>query len=286
MNTPANIVDIDESNAQQLLIEESHNRPIVVDFWADWCEPCKQLMPLLEKLADEYAGAFLLAKVNADEQQMLASQLGVRSLPTVMVIKDGQPVDGFAGAQPESAVREMLEKHLPSPWNAKIAEATELLDAGDTAAALALLRSAWEDSGKIKDVALAYGGALIEANRLDEAADVLDGVRLVDRDALHEQLVAQIELKREAGKSPEIEALEAQLAADGDNHDVRVRLAVQLSASDHHKDALEHLLIVLRVDRDWNNGEAKRLYLDTLATIGKGDPLAAEYQRKLFSILY
>jgi len=286
VNTPANIVDIDESNAQQLLIEESHNRPIVVDFWADWCEPCKQLMPLLEKLADEYAGAFLLAKVNADEQQMLASQLGVRSLPTVMVIKDGQPVDGFAGAQPESAVREMLEKHLPSPWNAKIAEATELLDAGDTAAALALLRSAWEDSGKIKDVALAYGGALIEANRLDEAADVLDGVRLVDRDALHEQLVAQIELKREAGKSPEIEALEAQLAADGDNHDVRVRLAVQLSASDHHKDALEHLLIVLRVDRDWNNGEAKRLYLDTLATIGKGDPLAAEYQRKLFSILY
>jgi len=286
VNTPANIVNIDESNAQQLLIEESHNRPIVVDFWADWCEPCKQLMPLLEKLADEYAGAFLLAKVNADEQQMLASQLGVRSLPTVMVIKDGQPVDGFAGAQPESAVREMLEKHLPSPWNAKIAEATELLDAGDTAAALALLRSAWEDSGRLKDVALAYGGALIEANRLDEAADVLDGVRLVDRDALHEQLVAQIELKREAGKSPEIEALEAQLAADGDNHDVRVRLAVQLSASDHHKEALEHLLIVLRVDRDWNNGEAKRLYLDTLATIGKGDPLAAEYQRKLFSILY
>ncbi len=286
MNTPAYIVDVDESNAQQLLIEESHTRPIVVDFWADWCEPCKQLMPLLEKLAQEYAGAFLLAKVNADEQQMLASQLGVRSLPTVMVIKDGQPVDGFAGAQPESAVREMLEKHLPSPWNAKIAEATELLDAGDTAAALALLRAAWEDSNGLKDVTLAYAGALIEANRLDEAAGVLDGVRLVDRDALHEQLMAQIELKRQAGKSPEIEALEAELAADEDNHAVRVQLAVQLSASDHHKEALEHLLTVLRIDRDWNNGEAKRLYLDTLATIGKGDPLAAEYQRKLFSILY
>ncbi len=286
MNTPAYIVDVDESNAQQLLIEESHTRPIVVDFWADWCEPCKQLMPLLEKLAQEYAGAFLLAKVNADEQQMLASQLGVRSLPTVMVIKDGQPVDGFAGAQPESAVREMLEKHLPSPWNAKIAEATELLDAGDTAAALALLRAAWEDSNGLKDVTLAYAGALIEANRLDEAAGVLDGVRLVDRDALHEQLMAQIELKRQAGKSPEIEALETELAADEDNHAVRVQLAVQLSASDHHKEALEHLLTVLRIDRDWNNGEAKRLYLDTLATIGKGDPLAAEYQRKLFSILY
>ena len=286
MEATAHIVDINEANAQQQLIDESFNRPVVVDFWADWCEPCKQLMPTLEKLANEYAGAFLLAKVNADEQQMLAGQLGVRSLPTVMVIKEGQPVDGFAGAQPESAVREMLEKHLPSPWNAKIAEATELLDAGDTAGALALLRGAWEDSNKLKDIALAYAGALIEANRLDDAEAVLKEVRLVDQDALHEQLLAQIELKREAGKSPEVEALEAELAADADNHEVRVRLAVQLTTQDHHKDALEHLLVVLRADRDWNNGEAKRMYLDTLATIGKGDPLAAEYQRKLFSILY
>lgn len=286
MEATAHIVDINEANAQQQLIDESFNRPVVVDFWADWCEPCKQLMPILEKLANEYAGAFLLAKVNADEQQMLAGQLGVRSLPTVMVIKEGQPVDGFAGAQPESAVREMLEKHLPSPWNAKIAEATELLDAGDTAGALALLRGAWEDSNKLKDIALAYAGALIEANRLDDAEAVLKEVRLVDQDALHEQLLAQIELKREAGKSPEVEALEAELAADADNHEVRVRLAVQLTTQDHHKEALEHLLVVLRADRDWNNGEAKRMYLDTLATIGKGDPLAAEYQRKLFSILY
>ena len=93
-------------------------------------------------------------------------------------------------------------------------------------------------------------------------------------------------MKREAGKSPEVEALEAELAADADNHEVRVRLAVQLTTQDHHKDALEHLLVVLRADRDWNNGEAKRMYLDTLATIGKGDPLSAEYQRKLFSVLY
>ena len=99
MNASAHIVEIDESNAQQLLIEESMTRPVVVDFWADWCGPCKQLMPILERLADEYQGAFLLAKVNADEQQMLAQQLGVRSLPTVMVLKEGQPIDGFSGAR-------------------------------------------------------------------------------------------------------------------------------------------------------------------------------------------
>ena len=281
-----NVVDINHNNAQQYLIDESFDRPVVIDFWADWCAPCKQLMPLLEKLADEYAGAFLLAKINNDEQEGISQQLGVRSLPTVMVFKDGQPVDGFTGAQPETAVREMLRKHLPSPWGAKIAEATELLAQGDTSGALALLRAAWEDSGKSLDNTLAYAGALVEANRLDEAEEVLDEVRLVDRDALHEQLVAQIQLKREAGKSPEVEALESKLASDESNHAVRVKLAVQLTTGAHYRDALEHLLFVLRADRDWNNGDARRLYLDTIASIGKGDPLAAEYQRKLFSILY
>jgi len=286
VDASAHIVDINESNAQQLLIEESHHRPVLVDFWADWCGPCKQLMPVLEKLANEYAGAFLLAKVNADEQQMLAGQLGVRSLPTVMVIKDGQPIDGFAGAQPESFVREMLQKHLPSPWDAKIAEATGLLDSGDTAGAVALLRQAWDESNRLLDVTLAYAGALIEANRLDDAESVLGEVRMVDQDAVYEQLMAQIELQRQAARSPELEALEQKLAQDESNLEVRVQLAVQLSTHGQYRDALEHLLVVLRTDRDWNNGEAKRMYLDTIATIGKGDPLAAEYQRKLFSILY
>ena len=280
------VVDIDENNAQQYLIDESFNRPVVVDFWADWCAPCKQLMPLLEKLADEYAGAFLLAKINADEQQGISGQLGVRSLPTVMVFKDGQPVDGFAGAQPETAVRELLQKYLPSPWDATVAEATELLDQGDTAGAVGLLRSAWEESNKLLEITLAYAGALLEANRLDDSEAVLGEVRLVDRDALHEQLMAQIELKRVAGKSPEIAALESELLANEADHAIRVKLAVQLTTDAHHRDALDHLLTVLRADRDWNNGEAKRLYLDTIASIGKGDPLAAEYQRKLFSILY
>ena len=286
MSEQQTVVVIDQTNAQQILIDESFNRPVLVDFWADWCEPCKQLMPLLERLADEYAGAFLLAKINADEQQGIAGQLGVRSLPTVMLFKDGQPVDGFTGAQPETAIRELLQKHLPSPWDAKIAEATDLLDQGQTADAVALLRAAWEESNRQLEVTLAYAGALLEANRLDDAEAVLNEVRLVDRDAVHEQLMAQIELKREAGKSPEVEALEADLEANPDSHDVRVKLAVQLTTGGQYREALEHLLHVLRIDRDWNNGEAKRLYLDTIASIGKGDPLAAEYQRKLFSILY
>ena len=286
MNATAHIVEIDESNAQQLLIEESMTRPVIADFWADWCGPCKQLMPILEKLAEEYQGAFLLAKVNADEQQMLAQQLGVRSLPTVMVIKDGQPIDGFSGAQPESSVREMLDKHLPPPQAGALAEAEQLLADGDIPGALALYRSAWEESGQKLEMTLAYAAALVSANRLDEAETVLQGVRLADQDARYEQLMAQIELGREAARSPEVEALEAALAASPDDHATRVKLAVQLSQVSQYREALEHLLTVLQADKDFNNGEVRKVYLDTLATIGKGDPLAAEYQRKLFSLMY
>ncbi len=286
MNAANYIVDIDESNAQTLLIEESQKRPVIVDFWADWCAPCKQLMPILEKLAAEYQGAFLLAKVNADEQQMLAQQLGVRSLPTVMVIKDGQPVDGFSGAQPESAVRDMLDKHVPSPRADSLVEAEQLLAEGDIPGALALFRGAWEDSGQKPEFTMAYAGALITASRLDEAEALLSDIKMVDQDARFQQLMAQIELQRQAARSPEIEALEADLASDEQNHEVRVKLAVQISSHGRYREALEHLLVVLRADRDWGNGEAKRVYLDMIATIGKGDPLAAEYQRKLFSLLY
>ena len=286
MNAAKYIVDIDESNAQTLLIEESQKRPVIVDFWADWCAPCKQLMPILEKLAAEYQGAFLLAKVNADEQQMLAQQLGVRSLPTVMVIKDGQPVDGFSGAQPESAVRDMLDKHVPSPQADSLVEAEQLLAEGDIPGALALFRGAWEDSGQKPEFTMAYAGALITASRLDEAEALLSDIKMVDQDARFQQLMAQIELQRQAAQSPEIEALEADLASDEQNHEVRVKLAVQISSHGRYREALEHLLVVLRADRDWGNGEAKRVYLDMIATIGKGDPLAAEYQRKLFSLLY
>ena len=286
MNAANYIVDIDESNAQTLLIEESQKRPVIVDFWADWCAPCKQLMPILEKLAAEYQGAFLLAKVNADEQQMLAQQLGVRSLPTVMVIKDGQPVDGFSGAQPESAVRDMLDKRVPSPQADSLAEAEQLLTEGDIPGALALFRGAWEDSGQKPEFTMAYAGALITANRLDEAEALLSDIKMVDQDARYQQLMAQIELQRQAARSPEVEALEADLASDEQNHEIRIKLAVQLSSHGRYREALEHLLVVLRADRDWGNGEAKRVYLDMIATIGKGDPLAAEYQRKLFSLLY
>ncbi|GAB5452770.1 MAG: co-chaperone YbbN [Halioglobus sp.] len=280
------IVNIDESNAAALLIEESHKRPVVVDFWADWCEPCKTLMPMLEKIANEYAGAFLLAKVNADEQGMIAQQFGVRSLPTVMVVQGGQPVDGFVGAQPETQVREMLEKYLPKPWDGLLQEGLEALQRGDAREALPPLRRAWEESGKRPDIAVAYATALIESLRLDEAEAVLDEIRLADQDAAYEQVRAQLELKREAAKSPEIEALEKKLEVSPDDLDLRHQLGVQYSNGGRFREAMDEFITILEKDREHGDGATRRLLLDTIAALGKGDPLAAEYQRKLYSLLY
>ncbi|WP_408609917.1 thioredoxin [Haliea alexandrii] len=280
------IVNIDESNAAALLIEESHRRPVVVDFWADWCGPCKNLMPVLEKLANEYGGAFLLAKVNADEQPMISQQFGVRSLPTVMVMQGGQPVDGFVGAQSEAQVRELLEKYLPKPWDGLLEEGQALIAAGDFSSALSPLRQAFEDSGQRHDITLAYAHALLESNRLDDAEAVLGTVRMADQDPAWEQLVAQLKLKREAAVTPEMAALEERLEAEPGNHDVRHQLAVQYTNAGYFREALEHLITILRQDLNHADGATKKALIDTIASLGKGDPLAAEYQRKLYSLLY
>ena len=243
-------------------------------------------MPLLEKIANEYRGAFLLAKVNADEQQMIAQQFGVRSLPTVMVIQNGRPVDGFVGAKPEAQVRQLLEKYLPKPWDGLLQMAQAAMDAGDFAGALAPLRQAWEESGRRLDITLAYARALIENLRLDEADTVLSGVRLADQDAAYEQLRARLEIKRQAARSPEIEALEQRLAVTPDDLDLRSQLAARYTNGGQFREAMECLIDILRRDRNHGEGATRKLLLDTIASLGKGDPLAVEYQRKLYSLLY
>ena len=281
-----NIIEINEQNFQQALLEESSKRLVVVDFWADWCAPCKALMPVLEKLANEYAGQFLLAKINADEQQNIAGQFGVRSLPTVIFMKDGQPIDAFQGAQTEKEIREMLDRHLPKPWDAQLVAAQEMLAEKDYQGALDVLRIAYKDSEQRYDIALSLAFTLLELNRCDEVQTVLDAVPMQDREAHYERLIASLELKREAGKAPEIQVLEEQLNKDPDNLELVYQLALQYHKNQHFKDALESLLGVIKKDRDFQEGSAKKAFLDVLASIGKGEPLAVEYQKKFFTLLY
>ena len=280
------IVDVSAQNAQQVLIEESMKRPVVVDVWAEWCEPCKQLMPVLEKLAKEYAGQFLLAKLNADTEQALAGQLGVRSLPTVMVLKDGQPVDGFAGAQPEKQIREMLDKYLPKSWDVQLQQAQKLVGEGNLDEALPLLRAAYNDSGARADIAKQYAAVLLEKNRTKDAEEVLGKILMADQDADYQQLMAQLELKQQAAESPEIKALQQALAANPDDSESAYKLAVQLSQADRHEEALEILLNLLRKDMGFADGAAKQAYLDIVKALGAGDPVATTYQRKLMTLMF
>lgn len=280
------IVEISQENAQALLIDESFKRPVLIDFWADWCAPCKSLMPILETLANEYAGAFLLAKVNADEQQAITSQFGVRSLPTVMLVKDGQPVDGFTGAQPEPQVRELLEKYLPKPWDLQLQSANELISQDNYAEALPLLQQAYRDSGEQGNITIVLASVLIELKRLENAQQVLETVKMADQGPEYQNVRARLELAQEAGKAPEIEALEKQLEEDPANRQTAFLLAVQYSQHDFYGEALALLYGILKLEMNFNDGEAKKVFADILAVLGKGDPLAIEYQRKMYTLLY
>lgn len=279
-------VDITPENAKTMVIDESFNRPVLVDFWADWCAPCKSLMPLLDKLADEYQGAFLLAKVNADEQQMLAAQFGVQSLPTVMLIKDGQPIDGFTGAQPENELRKFLEPHLPKPWDEKLALARGLMDEEKFNEALAPLKQAYQESNERADIAIALAEVQVQLNRLDEAQALLDKIKMVDQDQQYHHVMAQLELAQNAEKAPEIAALEDKLAQSPDDEDIKFQLAVQYSQHQYHKEALELLFSVLQKNLNAKEGEVRKAFSDVLEVLGKGDPLAVQFQRKLYSLIY
>ncbi len=283
---PMHTVDVTMETAKEHLIDESMIRPVLVDFWADWCGPCKSLAPILEKLAAEYDGAFLLAKVNADELQPLAGQFGVQSLPTLIVMQQGQPVDALQGAQPETAIRELLEKYLPAPWMAAVQEGSMKVQAGELAEGIALLRGAYTDSEQAAEVAYVYASALIEERRLDEAEAVIKAIKMADQGSEYTSLLAQLELAQNADKAPEITELEAQHAKAPEDLEVIQALAAQYAQHKHHQEALELLWSVLEKDIHVKEGELKRIYLDVITTVGKGDPLAIRYQQKLYAKLY
>lgn len=281
-----NVVEVTLANARQILIDESRQRLVVVDFWADWCAPCKALMPILEKLAAEYNGQFLLAKVNADAEPDIAGQFGVRSLPTVILMRDGQPVDAFQGAQPETQVRHILEKHLPPAWEASLDAALAQMQAGDFAAAVPQLRKVHEESGRIDYIGLALAQALIQLNRCDEAEIVLKGISAAGKGPDYDNLVALLATRRQAAKSPEIEALERRVQEQPDSVDLVLELATKYRVEHHFEAALELLLATLKRDRNFGDGAGRKAFLDTLAALGKGDPLAVRFQRQFFNLLY
>lgn len=280
----SNIVHMTPDNFQQIIVEESANRLVMVDFWADWCEPCKSLMPILEKIAAEYPDDLLLAKVDCDEQQQISMQFGVRNLPTVILVKDGQPVDGFAGAQPEGEIRTLLEKHLPKMEDTLLTQAGELIAQGQYEEAFPLVKSAFDAAPERTDIKFALIDTYIELGRLSNARELLDSVLMADQDSTYQALSGKLELAEKASQSPEILALEEAAEKNPDDLQIKVDLAVQYQQNNRQEEALAMLFKV--VQKDLNFGDARKVLLDTINALPEGDSLAGTYRRKLYSLLY
>ncbi|KTC38580.1 thioredoxin [Pseudomonas sp. L5B5] len=283
------IFDAHTADFDQSVIENSFHKPVLVDFWAEWCAPCKALMPMLQQIAESYQGELLLAKVNCDIEQDIVARFGIRSLPTVVLFKDGQPVDGFAGAQPESAVRAMLEPHvqMPPPSAADPLEQAETLFGegriGDAEAVLKALLS--EDNSNAKALIL-YARCLAERGELGEAQTVLDAVKSDEHKAALAGAKAQITFLKQAATLPDAADLKARLAKDPQDDEAAYQLAIQQLSRQQYEAALEGLLKLFMRNRSYSEGIAHKTLLQVFDLLGNDHPLVTTYRRKLFAALY
>lgn len=281
----ATIIDVTEVNLQQLL-EQSTQLPVLFYFWSERSHQCQQLTPILDKLANEYNGQFILAKVDCDAQQLVASQFGLQAIPTIYLFKDGQPVDGFQGQQPEETIREFLSRFLPKVEDLKIAEAAELLAQDNVNEALPLLKEAHALDEKRSDIRFMLADAFIRLKRIDEAKIILANTPLQDKDSQYHGLIAQVELLEQAADSPEIKQLQQDVSTNPDNADLAIKLALALHQAGRNEQALAGLMLHLQKDLNLAEGNVRKTLLDILAALGNGDELVAKYRRQLYSLMY
>lgn len=280
------IVEITADNYQQIVIEGSFQVPVLVDFWADWCQPCKILMPMLAKLVDEYQGKFILAKINTEQQQELAAQSGIRSIPTVKLFKNGQPVDEFSGALPEEEVRQFLDRHIPRESDQVVAQARQLLLQEDADAALTLLAQAQSDDPANHNISIALAQTFAAMGDTESAVTVLDKLP----QDIHEQedviqLRRQLHFDSISKGMPDQATLEQRLAADESDSEARFQLAAHKINNQEYESALELLLNLMRVDRQYDDDAARKTMLQIFELLGD-DPLVPRYRSKMMSLIY
>ena len=281
------VVDADEATFESLVIEGSRRVPVLVDFWAEWCGPCRAIAPMLENLANEFGGRLMVVKVDTDREQALAGRFGIRSLPTVKLFKDGAVVDEFLGVQPESAVRALLERHVPRASDEARARARALVDAGDLESARSTLEQALSEDPGNHRIAPDLANLLIDLGDTGAARALLDsmpaGARL---DADVQAARSRLEFVEAVSDSPSEETLVKAIEENPDDCESRYQLAALKVADGDLESALEQFLEILRADRGFREDAGRKGMLSVFELLGNDDPLVARYRSRMASLMY
>ena len=280
------VKDVTTATFQQDVLLASREKPVIVDLWAPWCGPCKQIAPILEKVVRAAAGKVALVKINIDEEPQIAQALRVQSIPAVFAFDQGQPVDGFVGVQPESQIKAFVERLVgnigPSAVEQALAQADEALEGGSAEQAAAIYRQVLTRETDNVDAAVGLCRSLIALGRTGEVTDLLDSLDdAVADDERIKGVRAQLELL--GGATGDMAALQARVAADGRDFEARLELARALAAVDRREDAVDQLIAIIDLKRDWNDEAARKELLKFFEAWGPTDQAAIDGRRKLSS---
>ena len=294
-NTMENIiVDSDTASFSNDVIEASKTGPVLVDFWADWCAPCKQLTPILEELVKSYKGLIKLVKIDTEKNQELSQQLQIQSLPTVYAFYEGQPIDGFSGAMPENEVKKFINKVIDASGGNKIEElqkaiedAEKLFNEEDFESALTAFSNLLSAEANNAKIIAGYGKCLLKLDRNEEVKELLEGLEedmLNDKNIISLIALSKLEKNNKTAGAPE-EYIE-EVNINPNNHELRFKLAEAYLASNLRQEGIEQLLIIVKKDRKWEDDKARKKIIELLDAFGEDDPITSETRLKLSSIIF
>jgi len=287
MNEMQNIVNVTLDTFQAQVIGQSQQVPVLVDYWADWCGPCQMQMPVLQKLVEEYAGKFVLAKVNTDEQRELAREHGIRSLPTMRLFRHGEIVEEILGAQTESTLRILLDRYIERESDKVRASAIEAFQQGRQDEALQMLQQARQQEPGNHQLTLDYANLCLQAGRLEETEQLLAELPRDVRDETEAvQLRALLDFSRAALDAPPVEELERGIAANHDDMSLRYRLGAVHVLNNRMEAALDAFMAILQRDRKFRDDIGRRSLLAVFDILGNESELVQRYRRQLFNALH